>query len=42
MVAVVNAVELALAKLGRREFDGTASRVFHEVYFKSIVKKEEK
>ena len=46
MVAVVNAVELALAKLGRRDFDGTASRVFNEEYFKSIInptpKKEEK
>jgi len=42
MVAVVNAVELALAKLGRRDFDGTASRVFNEEYFKSILKKEEK
>ncbi|MEA2047597.1 MAG: alanine--glyoxylate aminotransferase family protein [Campylobacterota bacterium] len=46
MVAAVNAVELALATLGRRTFDGTASRVFNEVYFKSIVnqtsKKEEK
>ena len=37
MVAVVNAVELALAKLGRRGFDGTASRVFNETYFKSIL-----
>jgi len=42
MVWVVNAVELALAKLGRREFDGTASRVFNEEYFKSMLKKEEK
>jgi len=46
MVWVVNAVELALAKLGRRDFDGTASRVFNEEYFKSIInptpKKEEK
>jgi hypothetical protein len=37
---------LALAKLGRRDFDGTASRVFNEEYFKSIInptpKKEEK
>jgi len=37
MVAAVNAVELALAKLGRRAFDGTASRVFNETYFKSIL-----
>jgi len=42
MVAVVTAVELALAKLGRRDFDGTASRAFHEEYFKAILKKEEK
>ena len=42
IVAVVNAVELALAKLGRREFDGTASRVFNQEYFKSLLKKEEK
>lgn len=31
---VVNAIELALADLGRRDFDGTASRVFNEIYFK--------
>jgi aspartate aminotransferase-like enzyme len=42
MVAVVNAVELAMAKLGRRVFDGTASRVFNEVYFQEILIKEEK
>ncbi|AKF25713.1 aminotransferase [Sulfurovum lithotrophicum] len=42
MVWVVNAVELALAKLGRRDFDGTASRVFNEEFFKSTLKKEEK
>jgi len=40
MVWVVNAVELALAKLGRRDYDGTATRVFNEEYFKSILKKE--
>ncbi len=34
---VVNAVELSLAKLGRREFDGTASRMFNEEYFKSML-----
>ncbi len=33
MVAVVNAVELALDRLGRRAFDGTASRVFYEIYY---------
>jgi aspartate aminotransferase-like enzyme len=42
MVWVVTAVELALAKLGRRDFDGTASRVFNEEYFKHTLKKEEK
>ena len=41
MVWVVNAVELALAKLGRRAYDGTASRVFNQEYFKSILKKED-
>ena len=30
---VINGVELALAKLGRRAYDGTASRVFNTVYF---------
>ncbi|SFV60049.1 Phosphoserine aminotransferase [hydrothermal vent metagenome] len=39
MVWVVNAVELALAKLGRRAFDGTASRIFNEVYFNTIIGK---
>lgn len=33
---VVNAIEMALADLGRREFDGTASRVFNETYFKRV------
>jgi len=42
MVWVVNAVELALAKLGRRDFDGTASRVFNEEYFKSTLKENSK
>ena len=31
---VVNAIELALNDIGRRDFDGTASRVFNEIYFK--------
>jgi len=31
---VVNAIELALSDMGRRDYDGTASRVFNEVYFK--------
>jgi len=30
---VVNAVEVALDKLGRRAYDGTAGRIFNEVYF---------
>jgi len=30
---VVNSVELALEKMGRRKFDGTASRLFNTVYF---------
>ena len=33
MAWVVNAVELTLAKLGRRVYDGTANRVFNEVFF---------
>ena len=33
---VVNAIEMALADLGRRDFDGTANRVFNEIYFKAI------
>jgi len=39
MVWVVNAVELALAKMGRRAYDGTASRVFNETYFKTMLEK---
>jgi aspartate aminotransferase-like enzyme len=35
-VWVVNAIEMALAELGRRDFDGTASKTFNEVYFKEI------
>ncbi len=35
-VWVVNAVELALSELGRRPFDGTASRTFNDVYFKEL------
>lgn len=31
---VVNSIELALDKLGRRKYDGTANRVFNESYFK--------
>lgn len=33
MAWVVNAVELTLAKLGRRNYDGTANRVFNETIF---------
>ena len=42
IVWVVNAVELALQKLGRREFDGTASRVFNETYFSTMLKQTNK
>jgi aspartate aminotransferase-like enzyme len=34
MAWVVNAVELALSKLGRRKYDGTANKVFNEMFFK--------
>jgi aspartate aminotransferase-like enzyme len=34
MAWVVNAVELALDKLGRRKYDGTANRVFNEITFR--------
>jgi len=30
---VVNSVELALDKMGRRAFDGTANRIFNTIYF---------
>ena len=33
MAWVVNAVELALAKLGRRPYDGTANKIFNEITF---------
>lgn len=33
MAWVVNAVELALDKLGKRKYDGTANRVFNEITF---------
>lgn len=35
---VVNAVELALAKLDRRAYDGTANKVFNELYFAEMDK----
>lgn len=31
---IVNAIELALDELGKRTFDGTANRIFNEVYYK--------
>ena len=34
MAWVVNAVELCLAKLGRRSYDGTANKIFNEITFK--------
>jgi aspartate aminotransferase-like enzyme len=34
MAWVVNAVELSLDKLGRREYDGTANKIFNEVTFR--------
>ncbi|MDQ7042074.1 MAG: aminotransferase class V-fold PLP-dependent enzyme [Sulfurimonas sp.] len=33
MAWVVNAVELSLAKLGRRSYDGTANKIFNEITF---------
>ena len=33
MAWVVNSIELALSKLGRRAYDGTANRVFNEILF---------
>lgn len=42
MVWAVNAVELALAQIGRRKFDGTASRIFNETYFKTMLNRESK
>ena len=33
MAWVINSVELALDKLGRRTYDGTANKVFNEIYF---------
>ncbi len=37
MAWVVNAVELSLAKLGRRKYDGEANKVFNEVYFQADI-----
>lgn len=36
MAWAVNAIELALADLGAREFDSTANKVFLETYFKNL------
>ena len=36
MAWVVNSVELALSRLGRREYDGTANRVFNEAFFGTL------
>lgn len=36
IVWVVNSVELALAKLGRRTYDGTANKVFNTIYFNMV------
>ena len=33
MAWVVNAVEVALERLGRRKFDGTAGRIFNQIFF---------
>ncbi|SFV66742.1 Phosphoserine aminotransferase [hydrothermal vent metagenome] len=35
-VWVVNAIEMALSDLGRRDFDGTASKTFNTIYFNEI------
>ncbi|MEA1880358.1 MAG: aminotransferase class V-fold PLP-dependent enzyme [Campylobacterota bacterium] len=32
---VVNAIEMALDDLGKRSFDGTANKVFNEIYYKA-------
>lgn len=36
MAWVVNAIELSLSRLGRREYDGTANRIFSEVFFGTL------
>jgi len=33
---VVNAIELSLSRLGRREYDGTANKVFNEAFFGTL------
>lgn len=32
---VVNAIEMALDELGKRPFDGTANKIFNEIYYKA-------
>ncbi len=41
MAWVVNSVELCLAILGRRKYDGTANKVFNEEYFKTKLAQKE-
>ena len=36
MAWVLNAVELALSRLGRRQYDGTANRIFSEAFFGAL------
>ena len=36
MAWVLNAVELTLSRLGRRKYDGTANRIFSEVFFGAL------
>lgn len=38
---VVNAIELILHRMGRRDYDATASKVFNELYFKTALEKKE-
>ena len=36
MAWVVNAVELALSRIGRREYDGTANRIFNQAFLGTL------
>ncbi len=36
MAWVLNAIELALSRLGRRKYDGTANRIFSEAFFAAL------
>ena len=36
MAWVLNSVELALSRLGRREYDGAANKVFNEAFFGTL------